>query len=86
MGVSSLQAIIIAVWVGLVMSRSLFGAATLSLRFSPMMTGLIVGIVFGDVPSALKITAAIQLIYMGVFAPGVRCRQNPVLLQQSLCQ
>jgi D-glucosaminate PTS system EIIC component len=63
------QALLIAIWVGLVESRSL-GYATLNLRFSPMMTGLVVGIVMGDIPKAMMITAPIQLIYMGMIAPG----------------
>ncbi|MFL0246310.1 PTS mannose/fructose/sorbose/N-acetylgalactosamine transporter subunit IIC [Candidatus Clostridium stratigraminis] len=63
------QALIIAVWVALVESRGL-GYATLNLRFSPLMTGLVVGVVMGNVPQAMIITAAIQLIYMGMIAPG----------------
>lgn len=63
------QALIIAIWVALVESRGL-GYATLNLRFSPLMTGLVVGVVMGNVPQAMIITAAIQLIYMGMIAPG----------------
>lgn len=64
------QSIIIALWVAAVMSRSFLGGATLTLRFSPLMTGLVVGVVMGRVAEAMVITAAIQLIYMGVFSPG----------------
>lgn len=71
------QSLLIAIWVAFVQSRSLFGLATLTLRFSPMMTGLICGIVLNDVPQAMIITAAIQLIYMGVFAPGGQMPQEP---------
>ncbi|WAA09119.1 PTS mannose/fructose/sorbose/N-acetylgalactosamine transporter subunit IIC [Fervidibacillus albus] len=71
------QSLIIALWVAAVMSRSLLGGATLTLRFSPLMTGLIVGIVMGDVPGAMVITAAIQLIYMGVFSPGGTMPSEP---------
>lgn len=64
------QSLLIALWVAAVMSRWLGGGATLTLRFSPLMTGLIVGIVMGDVKQAMIVTAALQMIYMGVFAPG----------------
>jgi len=62
------QALIIAVWIGLVMSRSFFGGTTTTLRFTPMITGLVCGIVMGDVKTAMEVSAAIQLIYMGVFS------------------
>lgn len=65
-----IQSLIIALWVAAVMSRSFLGGATLTLRFSPLMTGLVVGLVMGDVAQAMIITAALQLIYMGVFSPG----------------
>jgi len=71
------QALIIALWVGLVMSRTLLGGASTTLRFTPMMTGLICGIVMGNVPMAMMITAAIQLIYMGVFSPGGTMPSEP---------
>ncbi|MCO6552697.1 MAG: PTS sugar transporter subunit IIC [Gilliamella sp.] len=76
MHVTFLQAAIISVWVAMVMSRGL-GGATLTLRFTPMMTGLIVGIVFNDIPNAMITTAAIQLIYMGVFSPGGQMPSEP---------
>lgn len=64
------QSLLIAFWTAAVMSRWLGGGATLTLRFSPLMTGLVVGIVMGDVPQAMIVTAALQMIYMGVFSPG----------------
>lgn len=67
---SVLQSFLIALWVAAVMSRWLGGGATLTLRFSPLMTGLVVGIVMGDVGQAMIVTAALQMIYMGVFSPG----------------
>lgn len=73
------QSLIIALWVAAVMSRSFLGGATLTLRFSPLMTGLVVGIVMGDVPGAMVITAAIQLIYMGVFSPGGTMPSEPAV-------
>lgn len=73
------QSLLIALWVAAVMSRWLLGGATLTLRFSPLMTGLIVGIVMGDVAGAMKITAGLQLIYMGVFSPGGSMPQEPAI-------
>jgi len=77
--ISATQSLILALWVGAVMSRSLLGGATLTLRFSPLMTGLIAGIVMGDVQQAMIITAAIQLIYMGVFSPGGTMPSEPAV-------
>lgn len=79
MEVSVFQALVIAIWIALVMSRSLLGGATLTMRFSPLMTGLVVGLVFGDVAQAMIITAAIQLIYMGVFSPGGQMPSEPAI-------
>ena len=81
MGQASLsvsQALIIAIWVAAVESRSL-GYATLNLRFSPLMTGLVVGIVMGDVPNAMIIAASIQMIYMGLVAPGGNLPSEPAV-------
>ena len=64
---SVLQSLIMALWVAAIMSRWLGGGATLTLRFSPLMTGLVAGLVMGDVPKAMIVTAALQMIYMGVF-------------------
>ncbi|WP_350346472.1 PTS sugar transporter subunit IIC [Heyndrickxia faecalis] len=71
------QSLIIALWVAAIMSRAFLGGATLTLRFSPLMTGLVVGIVMGHVAEAMIITAAIQLIYMGVFSPGGTMPSEP---------
>lgn len=76
---SVLQALVIAIWIGAVMSRSFFGGATTTLRFTPMMTGLVCGIVMGDVASAMMVVAAIQLIYMGVFSPGGQMPSEPAI-------
>lgn len=73
------QSLIIALWVAAVMSRWLGGGATLTLRFSPLMTGLVCGIVMGDVKQAMVVTAAIQLIYMGVFSPGGTMPSEPAV-------
>ncbi|XKM13503.1 PTS sugar transporter subunit IIC [Orbaceae bacterium ac157xtp] len=79
MQVTVIQALVLSVWIALVMSRSFFGGATLTLRFSPMMTGLVAGIVFNDIANAMIITAAIQLIYMGVFSPGGQMPSEPAI-------
>lgn len=74
---SVLQSLLIALWVAAVMSRWFGGGATLTLRFSPLMTGLVVGIVMGDVSKAMIVTAALQMIYMGVFSPGGSMPSEP---------
>jgi len=61
MELTVVQALLIALFVAAVQSRGL-GYATLTMRFSPMMTGLVVGIVMGRVPEAMVITAGIQLV------------------------
>lgn len=76
---SAWQSLLIALWVAAIMSRSLLGGATLTLRFSPLMTGLFVGVVMGDIAGAMVITAAIQLIYMGVFSPGGTMPSEPAV-------
>ncbi|WP_440897256.1 PTS mannose/fructose/sorbose/N-acetylgalactosamine transporter subunit IIC [Amphibacillus sp. Q70] len=76
---SVLQSLLIALWVAAVMSRWLGGGATLTLRFSPLMTGLVVGIVIGNVSQAMIVTAALQLIYMGVFSPGGSMPAEPAV-------
>lgn len=74
---SVVQSLLIALWVAAVMSRWLGGGATLTLRFSPLMTGLVVGIIMGNVKQAMIVTAALQLIYMGVFSPGGSMPSEP---------
>lgn len=73
---SVMQSLLIALWVAAVMSRWLGGGATLTLRFSPLMTGLVVGIVMGDVAQAMIVTAALQMIYMGFSHQGDQCLLN----------
>ena len=74
---SVVQSLLIALWVAAVMSRWLGGGATLTLRFSPLMTGLVCGVIMGDVANAMIVTAALQLIYMGVFSPGGAMPSEP---------
>ena len=76
---SALQSLLIALWVGAVMFRWLGGGATLTLRFSPLMTGLVCGLVMGDVYHAMIVTSALQLIYMGVFSPGGSMPSEPAV-------
>lgn len=76
--ISASQAAMIALWVAIVEGRAL-GYSTLMLRFTPMMTGLVVGIVMHDIPQAMIVTAAIQLIYMGLIAPGGTLPSEPAV-------
>lgn len=76
---SVVQSLLIALWVAAVMSRWLGGGATLTLRFSPLMTGLVCGIIMGDVSNAMIVTASLQLIYMGVFSPGGSMPSEPAI-------
>ena len=72
------KSLLIALWVA-VMSRWLLGGASLTLRFSPLMTGLVVGIVMGRIADAMIVTASLQLIYMGVFSPGGSMPSEPAV-------
>lgn len=72
------QALIIATWVALIQTR-LFGYAGLMLRFSPMMTSLLVGVVLGDIQTGVMTGAAIQLITMGQIAPGGQMPSEPAV-------
>lgn len=67
--ITLLQAVLIAAWVGLLMSRAV-GYSLLTMVQTGMATGLVVGIIMHNVPQAMIITASIQLIYMGLIAPG----------------
>lgn len=72
------QALLIAIWVALVESRVL-GFMTLTMRFSPLMTGMVVGFIMGDIQAAMITTAAIQLVYMGFVAPGGALPAEPAI-------
>lgn len=76
---SLVQSLLIALWTAAVMSRWLFGGGSLTLRFSPLMTGLVVGIIMGNVAQAMIVTAALQMIYMGVFSPGGSMPAEPAI-------
>jgi len=64
------QSILIALWVWLVMSRSFMGQGSQFLRSSPLMTGLVAGLILGDAAAGVTTAAAIQLVYMGIVGPG----------------
>ncbi|OTN72334.1 PTS system IIC component [Enterococcus faecium] len=83
---SVVQSLLIALWVAAVMSRWLGGGATLTLRFSPLMTGLVVGLIMGEVAQAMIVTAALQMIYMGFFLQEDQCQLNHLLQQLSQYQ
>ena len=72
------QAAIIALWISIVMTRST-GFSSTAFRYSPLMTGLVVGVVMGNVPEAMMVTAAIQLIYLGVISPGGSTPSEPAV-------
>ena len=78
MELTIVQALLIALWVALIESRCL-GYATLTLRFSPLMTGFVCGVVMGNVSEAMIVTATIQLIYMGAAAPGGTLPSEPAI-------
>lgn len=72
------QCLAIGIWVALADSRIL-GYQSLLFRYCPLMTGLVVGIIMGNIPGAMKIAAAIQLIYMGTIAPGGSSPTEPAV-------
>ncbi|WP_161879169.1 PTS sugar transporter subunit IIC [Alkalibacterium sp. MB6] len=69
------QALLIALWIGLVLSR--FSVATLQLRFTTLMTALVVGLVMRDVPTALVAGVAIQLALFNVGGAGGSASGEP---------
>ena len=72
------QSLIIAVWIALVEGRAL-GGTTLTLRFSPLMTGLVIGLVMGNLELAMVTATILQLIYLGVNSPGATMAQEPAI-------
>lgn len=71
------QALAIGLWVALVQGRFWGGAVTLNMRFSPLVTSLVVGLVLGNVGAAVATGAAIQVITMGQVAPGGQMPSEP---------
>ena len=80
---SVLQSLIMALWVAAIMSRWLGGGATLTLRF--IMTGLVAGLVMGDVESD-DCHRSITNDLHGCFHQVALCQQNHQLRQRLLCQ
>ena len=64
-----LEAFLLSICISIILSRGL-GYASLMVRFTPMMMGLLTGIILKDLTNALKISALVQLLYLGVLAPG----------------
>lgn len=71
------QSLLISLWIAAVMSRALLGGATLTLRFSPLMTGLVIGLIMGDVQTAMIMATVILLINFGVNSPGAAMSSEP---------
>jgi PTS system mannose-specific IIC component len=78
MQLTILQAILIGIYYWT--SKNLLGY-TLSgaLYFAPLPAALFVGIVLGNVPLAMVVGAALQLMYLGIIAPGGNLPQDPIL-------
>lgn len=72
------QSLIIAIWIALVEGRA-FGGTTLTLRFSPLMTGLVIGLIMGNLGLAMVTATILQLIYLGVNSPGASMAQEPAI-------
>lgn len=69
------QSLVIAIWVALIQSRvTMF---SLQLRYGPLMTALIIGIVMGDVAAALQIGVAVQLALFNVGGAGGQTSAEP---------
>ena len=72
----------IAVFMGLIywFTRLRIGYTFSSIMFQPVSIGLMVGLLYGDVPTAMKIGAAVQLVYLGVTStPGGNVPSDPAL-------
>ena len=61
-------------------TRLRIGYTFSSIMFQPVSIGLMVGLLYGDVPTAMKIGAAVQLVYLGVTStPGGNVPSDPAL-------
>lgn len=72
---SIIQAAIISLWCWFVLSR--ITLATLQLRYGTLMTALVVGIVMGDIPAAMTVGAAVQLVLFNVGGAGGAAAAEP---------
>ncbi|MDF7639755.1 PTS sugar transporter subunit IIC [Lactobacillus sp. ESL0791] len=59
-----------------------FGVTTI---YSPLPAALWVGIVLGDIPTAMKVGAALQLIYLGMLVPGGAAPADPTIAALVSC-
>lgn len=66
--VTIMQALLIAGWVGF--WKGGLPGYTMLIALQPLCTALACGVILGKVPQAMVIGAAVQLIYMGLIAPG----------------
>jgi len=73
-----LEAFLLSLSISIILSRGL-GYASLMARFTPMMMGLLTGLILNDIPNALRISALVQLLYLGVLAPGGVMRSEPAV-------
>lgn len=69
------QSLVIAIWVGLIQSRVTM--MSLQLRYAPLMTALVIGLVMGNVPTALTIGVAVQLALFNVGGAGSSTSAEP---------
>lgn len=59
-----------------------FGVVTL---FSPLPAALFVGLVFHNVPTAMVVGASLQLMYLGLLAPGGAMPSDPTIASLVAC-
>ncbi len=69
------QALAISIWCWFILAR--VSLATLQLRYGTLMTALVVGIVMGDIPGALMVGAAVQLVLFNVGGAGGTASAEP---------
>lgn len=76
-GLSIMQAAIIALWCWFILAR--VSLATLQLRYGTLMTALVIGIVMGDIPAAMTVGAAVQLVLFNVGGAGGAASAEPAI-------
>ena len=69
-GITLTQVLLIGLGFYIFHTLSLGVTFSAAFYFSPLPMSLIVGIVLGDVPKAMLIGAELQLMYLGIIAPG----------------
>ncbi|MFX3619001.1 MAG: PTS mannose/fructose/sorbose/N-acetylgalactosamine transporter subunit IIC [Sporolactobacillus sp.] len=82
--VTLLQAILIGAYYWLKGCRIGYTVGV-ALMFTPLPAALWVGIVLGNIPLAMTVGAALQLMYLGVIAPGGNLPQEPALAALISC-